>query len=206
MHSKQREDHPQVIAGVHAWRAQPVAAATALFAAVALSLGASGCGGSSASGVASLGSTTTTATTNGSVPSQQQALLAFSRCMRAHGAGGFPDPQQNPDGSYGYGNLTEIRKLIRASKQASQTCQSDLEGAGILTQQNLTNFRAQMLAFARCMRSHGEPSFPDPNANGRFGGQLKTFDRTSAAFENAMKACRSKLTAAEDAFAGGSGQ
>ncbi|MBO0810085.1 MAG: hypothetical protein J2P32_17465, partial [Actinobacteria bacterium] len=29
--------------------------------------------------------------------------------------------------------------------------------------------QSQMLAYARCMRSHGLPRFPDPDASGGFG-------------------------------------
>jgi hypothetical protein len=125
--------------------------------------------------------------------------------MRTHGAGAFPDPQRNPDGSYSFGDLNSIRRLIRSNKQAFTSCESSLRSAGILSAQNTANFRAQMLVFARCMRSHGVPNFPDPTANGRFGGQLKSFDKTSPAFEGAMKACRSDLDAAESALVGGNG-
>ena len=182
---------------------------TATLAAIAVAVGlaavTAGCGGSSGTGVASVGANSPSTSTT-SKASQQQDLLAFSKCMRSHGAGGFPDPQRNPDGSYSYGSLSEVRKLVRGSKQAFQACEPDLQAAGILAPQNIAKFRAEMLVFAQCMRSNGLPSFPDPTANGRFGGQLKNFDRNSGAFQNAMKVCRPKLTAARNDFSSGLGQ
>jgi hypothetical protein len=52
----------------------------------------------------------------------------------------------------------------------------------------------QALAFSRCMRSHGLPSFPDPSTNGH-GIQLSAspnsgVDPGSPAFQAAQKACQ----------------
>lgn len=58
------------------------------------------------------------------------------------------------------------------------------------------------LAFARCMRSHGVPNFPDPGSGGRINLQIqRTPNSTSVngvevngpAFQSAMQACRSYL-------------
>jgi hypothetical protein len=51
-----------------------------------------------------------------------------------------------------------------------------------------------MLAYARCMRSHGLPSFPDPNANGNLqlnGEPGSDLDPNSARFKAADAACKS---------------
>ncbi len=48
--------------------------------------------------------------------------------------------------------------------------------------------RSNMLAFAGCMRSHGEPNFPDPGANGVIRGSA--IDPASPQFQTASKACR----------------
>jgi hypothetical protein len=59
--------------------------------------------------------------------------------------------------------------------------------------------RAAGLAYSECMRSHGVPSFPDPNAQGAIqitggssNGTSSGLDPNSAAFQNAQKACQSK--------------
>jgi hypothetical protein len=47
---------------------------------------------------------------------------------------------------------------------------------------------AQLLAFARCIRAHGVPSFPDPTSQGI---ALPTgFDLKSPQFHAATQACR----------------
>jgi hypothetical protein len=65
--------------------------------------------------------------------------------------------------------------------------------------------RSDMLAFARCMRTHGVQNFPDPGSNGSgglqiqdrvgSGGSLKVNGTSvsSPAFQGAMQACHSKL-------------
>ncbi len=68
----------------------------------------------------------------------------------------------------------------------------------------------QALAYAQCMRSHGVPSFPDPNAQGGFsiqGGPGSGLNPGSATFQAADKTCRHLLpndgqpTAAQQAHA-----
>ena len=62
-----------------------------------------------------------------------------------------------------------------------------------------------MLALAKCMRSHGVSDFPDPNSNGRFGGQLQNLDTSTPAYEAAKTACRPELSAARNLFSVGGG-
>lgn len=54
--------------------------------------------------------------------------------------------------------------------------------------------RQQALSFAACLRASGEPDFPDPDASGSFGDALEgaaTVDTTTAAWKQALAACRS---------------
>lgn len=182
-----------------------------LAVAAAVCLVAAGCGGSAGPGVARIGSTTSTTGqrstgSTGAATTQAQALLAFARCMRRHGVPAFPNPEARPDGTYGFATPSELRRLVRGHRQALTACQTDLARAGITSARNLTRFRDDMLSFSRCMRSHGVKDFPDPNADGRFGGQLKGLDRNAPAYRRALAACRSDLTAAIGVFsvAGGS--
>ena len=48
-----------------------------------------------------------------------------------------------------------------------------------------------MLAFSACMRSHGEPSFPDPNASGVIQGS--DINTGSPQFQRASSHCRKDL-------------
>lgn len=51
--------------------------------------------------------------------------------------------------------------------------------------------------FSACMRAHGEPDFPDPNAQGAitFGSAAPGMNRSSPRFRSAFHACRSLLPA-----------
>ena len=48
-----------------------------------------------------------------------------------------------------------------------------------------------MTKFAACMRANGEPSFPDPNAQGVISAG--SIDPSSAQFQQAMQVCRQGL-------------
>jgi hypothetical protein len=50
------------------------------------------------------------------------------------------------------------------------------------------------LAFATCMRTHGEPNFPDPNSDGGFSiTPASGIDMNSTTYLNARKTCSSLL-------------
>jgi hypothetical protein len=67
--------------------------------------------------------------------------------------------------------------------------------------------RDAALAYSQCMRSHGVPDFPDPNSQGQLliqGSAGGGMNPQSPTFQNAEKACQSKLpkpTAAQQAQA-----
>jgi hypothetical protein len=131
-------------------------------AVAASSLLAAGCGGGGSPGVASVASSTTAVTTTA-----QNALVAFSRCMRSNGVPNFPDPQRVGGRSL---KLT-VQRLAASNPRfqaAQRACNHLLPNGGGGSQepaQQRTQL-ADMLSFARCMRSHGVIRFPDPTAQG----------------------------------------
>jgi hypothetical protein len=138
---------------------------TTIVAVALVALLAAGCGGGSSSpGVASVTSSTTTATT----PAAQNGLVAFSRCMRSNGLPTFPDPQAFTGGNakltvHQLGNGPHVQAAMNA-------CGHLLPTHGSTPQQTAQQERTQIadeLSFARCMRSHGVPGFPDPTAQGQ---------------------------------------
>lgn len=160
----------------------------ALAGVVGLPLLATACGGSSSgSNVAQLG---TTSNANGSGSSNASASddpNAYSRCMRSHGVGNFPDPDSN--------NILKTAGIDRNSptfQAAAGACRGLAPTPAPPAQQ--AQEQAQMLAFARCMRSHGVPAFPDPQPNGATrltsGGQI---DPNSPVVKAAITACRGKF-------------
>lgn len=58
-----------------------------------------------------------------------------------------------------------------------------------------SSLAAQMLAFSRCMRSHGEPTFPDPDAQGQIKQQLRAsgIDESTSQYRVAASACERLL-------------
>jgi len=85
--------------------------------------------------------------------------LTYSRCVRSHGVPDFPDP-----GSSGGFSKSTLKRLAASSSQyqtATQAC-AHLLPAGGVTQAQLRQWWTGMANFARCMRSHGVPNWPDP--------------------------------------------
>lgn len=48
----------------------------------------------------------------------------------------------------------------------------------------------QAVAYSKCMRSHGDPAWPDPGSNGAFPDNNGSLDRSSAAYKAAATACK----------------
>jgi hypothetical protein len=157
---------------------------------------AAGCsGGSSGPGVAgaSTPSASASATSSGSAEAQ---ALAYAKCMRAHGVPGFPDPiVQN--GSVGFDfSGANVDQNSAQYQSARQACQS-LRGGGTANS-GTANYAAD-LKFAKCMRAHGVPDFPDPNKNGGFSG-TSSVNPSSPTFQNAQSLCMK-----QSGLGGGSG-
>ena len=124
---------------------------------------------------------------------------ALSRCMRANGVSGFPDPVAGPGGSVGLplfvnddGSLTAEGKTFSGPvlRSAEQACKAYLPPAGGPPPQVAAAQRREALAFARCMRAHGMSSFPDPTFSGAGpAGPPAGIDLQSPAFQSAARAC-----------------
>ncbi|MCW2941256.1 MAG: hypothetical protein JWN00_4241 [Actinomycetia bacterium] len=48
----------------------------------------------------------------------------------------------------------------------------------------------QAVAYSKCMRSHGDPAWPDPTSSGAYANNNGSLDRTSAAYKTAANACK----------------
>jgi hypothetical protein len=96
--------------------------------------------------------------------------VRYSACMRSHGVTNFPDPQISSNGSR-RSIAIHLNPAIVSSpafKSAQKACahlvHAQTAGSNAAQQQATTD---ALLAFARCMRGHGFPSFPDPNTQGQ---------------------------------------
>ena len=152
-----------------------------------------GCGSSStstttATGAASnAGSPAVSAGGDSGAPSPPAGVAAdalkFARCIRSHGVSDFPDPSNR-------GQLTIPRddRNTPAFESARKACQSLMPGGAGGSQQKSDMSRAQELQLAQCMRSHGVPNFPDPNASG--GLSLNGINPNSPAVKAALQKCQ----------------
>lgn len=121
--------------------------------------------------IAACGSSAPSASTSASRPSQAQlqAVITFADCMRSHGLPDFPDPTSSP---------RAFKDALAAKSPAFRTamtaCQHLLPELGQHSQ-NTPPSHAQLaaeLAFARCLRGHGFPSFPDPSSTGELSHEM----------------------------------
>lgn len=116
-------------------------------AAAALVLLAAACGGSPSS---------TSAVVTQTVNSQ---AVAFSRCLRAHGIPDFPDPTSRGE----VPKVTPQQVGVSESRfRAAQTACASLRQPAQAQQPQIM---AGMVNFARCMRAHGIPNWPDPSTD-----------------------------------------
>jgi hypothetical protein len=88
--------------------------------------------------------------------------LAFSHCMRSYGVPKFPDPD-----SSGVWPKSQVALAARSPRfeAATGACGHLLPngGPGVLPSPAVVQLiRSDMLSFARCMRSHRVPNWPDP--------------------------------------------
>ena len=149
-------------------------------------------------GLAACGSSSSSTSTAASARTQVQARLNLAKCFRAHGIN-VPDPSSGGGGAAGGGGL--FRSLQGYSQaqisSARQACRQYFAQAFPrlnLSPAQQAQFRAQIVKFAQCMRSHGI-NIPDPTANGAggfgFRQAFRSIDRNSPAFQAAAKACQS---------------
>jgi len=132
-----------------------------------------------------------------------QQALKLSECMRANGVPNFPDP--NGQGVI-QGNSSEgLDPSSPQFQKAQRTCAKDAPGGGAApSPAQMAKAQAAALAFSKCMRSHGEPDFPDPQFSSGGGVSIKIsahaggggnngLDPRSPIFQKAQQACGSLL-------------
>jgi hypothetical protein len=176
--------------------------APALAAAVGLSLFAAACGGSGGNGVAQIGSTQTTtssSSSSGSPSDRRGALVAFSACMRKHGVPNFPDPKAVGGGdSLSFGSENGIDPRSSQFTHAQQACKKLLPNGGRQSSQEQAKELQAGLEYARCMRAHAVPNFPDPKVSSdgaiEFGiGAKSHVNPSSPSVKAAERACQHLL-------------
>jgi len=144
-------------------------------AVVGLGLALAACGSSGHPAAGSTGNTQD--------PSGRSQLEAVVQCLRAHGVPNFPDPVYDPsDRRWPY---ADFRPGIPQS--AEQACQH-LDPSAVSQSPPVPQAQFQQLVrLAQCIRTHGEPTWPDPDPQGQFRLPPPLLNK-SPAEENALKA------------------
>ncbi len=172
----------------------PARTAAAIIAAAAVALLAAACGGSPSS-AGSGGSP------NAGGSANSRTALAYSACMRSHGVPRYPDASSSNELASGLPKVDPQQLGVSSSQyQAAQAaCAHLLPNGGQMTQaQSQRDLRA-MLRFARCMRSHGVPNWPDPTYDSAGWGfnlvHVHGFDPNSPQIDHKMSECSRQLPA-----------
>lgn len=176
----------------------------------AAALGLAGCAGSGStspqvaslpkssgqgSGSAAAGSSATGGPADPKGSNPTQLLDEWAACMRRHGDPGQPDPTIDSD--------KNIHITIPLDGQhTNQLASSEAHGSTgpcasyeLAAQKALRGGQppqkqptmAQQLSYAKCMRVHGVPKFPDPNGSGNT--DVGSLDPTGPVFLHADKVC-----------------
>jgi hypothetical protein len=95
--------------------------------------------------------------------------LKFADCMRSHGVPNFPDP--SPNGPTRIGPNSGINPQAPAFQSAQKACGELAPGGGGPPSMSESE-KLAALAFAKCMRTHGQPDFPDPTLSAPSGAHL----------------------------------
>jgi hypothetical protein len=133
-----------------------IAAATIAAVAMITACGSNSAGSSSSSGHLS----------QAQIQQELRDLVRFADCMRTHGVPDIPDPTTSP--RQFKISLSPSTAQSPAFHSAETACHQLLPGGGPHSP-SAGHSQAQIaaiLAFARCMRGHGFPSFPDPTSTG----------------------------------------
>jgi hypothetical protein len=132
--------------------------------------GLSGCGkAASGNGVASANGgkgRSASPSASASKLGTQEAMLKFAQCMREHGIN-MPDPQVQSSAS-GPGSvqvLVSPGSDPAKAKAAQEACKQYMPSGGDAVKPDAQALE-QLRKLAKCMREHGLPNFPDPEANG----------------------------------------
>jgi hypothetical protein len=102
----------------------------------------------------------------------QRDAIRFVQCLRSHGVTNVPDPTASS--GRGFKDAMSSALQTPAGQSAYTACHQLLPGGGPHSQ-SAAHAPAQIaafLAFARCIRSHGFPTFPDPTSSGELTHEM----------------------------------
>jgi hypothetical protein len=167
-----------------------LAAITLLFV-----VGTAGCAGSSGDPTVPTAESGAPKASAGAAANGQDSDLKYSQCMRDEGLSWFPD--RGADGGL---KVSVPEGQQSTFEKAEEACKEYAPGAnrsgGPISEEDLTKLR-QM---AQCIRDHGFPKWPDPDANGgtTVDSTLIGAEPNDPAFQQAMQECEKYRPARKD--------
>ena len=163
-----------------------------LFAAALLVVAVAGCDGVT-------GSASPQASASSALTDQQIAAIGrqYSQCLREHGLPRFPDPVVT-DGHLGMGpppSGYNPKEDLLAHPAAHDACVSIIDRLPASAQRAPGPSAAdlqKLRAYAKCVREHGVPEFPDPDNNGVFkiAGTRLAHEDPAIRLQPAEEACK----------------
>lgn len=129
-----------------------------------------------------------------------EALLAFSACMRENGIE-LPDIAIGPNGAplLDPSLIEDIDIQSDEFTQAFSSCLPIIAASGAFQQtadpEQLAEQRDQLVSFSQCMRDEGIEDFPDPNLTGFTPYPISAFtDIGDPDFDAAVEICQEDIT------------
>jgi hypothetical protein len=125
-----------------------------------------------------------------------QLIHVAAQCVRDHGIPNFPDPVLGTRGDLQVDDQLLHSLPASVTQAAEQACIRQIEAAQQAADAQRPPATPQELAqatrFAQCMRRHGWPNFPDPDAQGGFSSSTPGALPASKS-DPSFQACRSQL-------------
>ncbi|MBP2706561.1 hypothetical protein JOL79_22395 [Microbispora sp. RL4-1S] len=113
----------------------------------------------------------------------------IARCVRSHGAPGFPDPIMDPRSNYP-AFPDDAPRIPDGARTACAPVARRLPPEATVTHPPSPGHMAGLRAFARCMRDHGVGDFPDPDAAGAFPMPRRILALGKGGLEPLVRPCR----------------
>jgi hypothetical protein len=121
---------------------------------------------------------------------------AFVQCARGHGAAELPDPEVDDQGRATFPDDALAQVPDPAHRRIMDTCSPILERLPASAAQKKAPTAAQIRAlteFARCMRAHGIPDWPDPRSDAAFALPTRLINQPKNAIQPQLRACGNYL-------------
>lgn len=119
------------------------------------------------------------------------AWPAFAACLRAHGLD-VPDPQLDQQGQPDFGTI-DLKSMITPA--IGEACLPIVAAVTSVKPSAKSYTFDSLVAHAACLRSHGLPSYPDPDPNAASAQMAPGYDKADPTVNAALVACQGVLVA-----------